>query len=151
MTGFVIRRSPFLTHAHDRALAFDSSHYPVDGIKEILIVDYLLVPAGRGKGSFVADIGYIGSGESGSMLGHGPYVKIRRNGKSAHMDLENIHTLVKVGQVDMDLAVETTGPHQSLVEDIGPVGRSKYDDTGIGVEPIHLSKKLIERVFPLVI
>ena len=67
------------------------------------------------------------------------------------MDLENIHTLVKVGQVDMDLAVETTGPHQSLVEDIGPVGRSKYDDTGIGVEPIHLSKKLIERVFPLVI
>ena len=51
----------------------------------------------------------------------------------------------------MDLTVETSCTHQSLVQDIGPVGRSEYDNSGIGIEAIHLGKKLIQSVLTLVI
>ena len=67
------------------------------------------------------------------------------------MHTENLLALLHVGQTYIDLTVETTGTHQSLVKYIGTVGCSQHDHTGIGLESIHLGEHLVQRILALVV
>ena len=48
-------------------------------------------------------------------------------------------------------AVETTGPEQGRIEDIGPVGGGNDDHAGVGVETIHLHQDLVQGLLALVV
>ena len=67
------------------------------------------------------------------------------------MHLENLLTLGKVGQIHIDLTVETSCTEQRLVEHISTVGGSKYDNTAVGTESVHLCKERVERILTLVV
>ena len=69
----------------------------------------------------------------------------------AQMHVEYLLTLGKVGQVDANLTVETSGAQQCLVEHVDTVGSCKYDDTAIGAESVHLCKQGVERVLALIV
>ena len=67
------------------------------------------------------------------------------------MDVENLLALLHVGKSHLDLAVETPGAHQRLVEDVGAVRSREHDDSRIGLEAVHLGKKLVQRIFTFVV
>ena len=78
MSGLMVGRKAFLLRAHDGLLALDTAHDAVYGIGEVLIVDIGFASACRGKGGFVADVCYIGSGESRCILGYQVQVEVLR-------------------------------------------------------------------------
>ena len=67
------------------------------------------------------------------------------------MHLENLLTLGKVGQIHIDLTVETSCTEQRLVEHISTVGSSKDDNTAVGAESVHLGKERVKRVLTLIV
>ena len=85
------------------------------------------------------------------MLGHESKIKILGDLEVAGVDLEYFLPFLQLRKINMNLAVETPGPEESLVQNVRPVGRRKYDHTGIGVEAVHLGKQLVERVLTLIV
>ena len=67
------------------------------------------------------------------------------------MHLEYLLTLGKVGQIHIDLTVETSCTEQRLVEHISTVGGCKDDDTAVGAESVHLCKQRVKRILTLVV
>ena len=67
------------------------------------------------------------------------------------MHVEHFLTVVQIGQFHIYLTVETACTKQSLIEDVGTVGGSKYYHAAIGAEAVHLGKQLVEGVFALVV
>ena len=147
----MVCRQALLLGAHDGLLALDTSHDTVDCIREVLVVDVGLASARCCKRSFVADVGYIGTGESGSVLGYEVEVEVFGKLQALDVYLEDLLALVEVGKCDMDLAVETAGTHKGLVEDVSAVGSGQDDDSRVGVETVHLGEQLVKGVFTLVV
>ena len=67
------------------------------------------------------------------------------------MDFEDGHTLLEVGQVNVDLAVKAAGAQQGFVEDVDAVGGRKDDDAGVRAEAVHLCEQLVEGVLTFVV
>ncbi len=130
---------------------FKASHDTVYGIEEILLRYALLVVAGGYQCRLVADVGYVGSGESRSLFGQKGAVELFVEFEIAEMHTENLLALLDVGQSHLDLTVESSGTHQRLVQYIDAVRSGQYDHSGIGLESVHLGKQLVERVFALVV
>ena len=59
------------------------------------------------------------------------------------MHLENLFTALKFRIVDRDMPVETTRSHQRLIQNIGSVGTSKYNNMISAIKAIHLDQQLI--------
>jgi len=97
---------------------------------------------------------------------HGPDVGARRVGAepreqleadvalAAHrpgVDLEDLRAALRVGQAELDLAVEPAGPQQGGVERVGPVGRHQDLDVAPRVEPVELVDDLQHGALHLVV
>ena len=121
------------------------------GVEEILLANRLLVVAGCDEGCLVADIRNVSTGETRRVLGEEFNVKVVRKPNPLEVDLENFSSLLKIRKIDVNLTVETSGTEQRLVEDVRTVGCREYDDTGIGVESVHLGKQLVQSVLAFVI
>ena len=67
------------------------------------------------------------------------------------MHLEDLLPFLQFGKVYMDLAVEPSGSHQGLVEDVGAVRGCEDNDSAVGVESVHLGEKLVEGILTLVV
>ena len=67
------------------------------------------------------------------------------------MHFKNRPALREVRHVHVNLPVEAPGTHQSLVQNIGAVGRRQDDDPAVGAKPIHLREELIQGVLALVV
>ena len=67
------------------------------------------------------------------------------------MNLEDLFHTLDIGQRHDDLPVETTGPKQCGVEDIGTVCRRNQDYPFIRFKTVHFNEELIERLLPLVV
>ena len=67
------------------------------------------------------------------------------------MDLEDRGSAPPVGWLQCDSPVEAPWPQQSLVEDIGTVGRGQDDHSLAGLEAIHLGQDLVEGLLLLVV
>src|SRR5690606_3207294 len=103
--------------------------HPVDRLVQHLVVDQLLVAAGREQRGLVQHIGQIGTGEAGGAAGDGGQVDVGRDRLALLVDLEDLQTALHVGAVDGDLPVETARTQQRRVEDVGAVGRGDEDHT----------------------
>lgn len=67
------------------------------------------------------------------------------------MHFEDSHAVIEVGKLDINLTVETSGTHESLVENIGAVGGGKDNHAAVGAETVHLGEQLVECVLTLVV
>ena len=67
------------------------------------------------------------------------------------MNLEDRLPPVDVRRVKDDLAIEPSGAEQSMIEDIGPVGRRQQDDSRVGLETVHLDQQLVQGLLSLVV
>src|SRR5439155_25294403 len=67
------------------------------------------------------------------------------------MDAQNFLAPFHVGQIDGDLAIETSWSQQRRIENIGPV-RGRDDDYALlRIEAVHLHKQRIQRLLALVV
>jgi len=64
--------------------------------------------------------------------------------------VEDLATTLDVGAVEDDLAVESAGPQQRGIQDIGSVGGRDHDDVRVRVEAIHLDQDLVQGLLALV-
>ena len=67
------------------------------------------------------------------------------------MHHEDFLTFVQVGQIDVNLTVETTSTEQRTIQNVSTVGRSHDDDTTVGAESIHLSQELVQGAFTFIV
>ena len=67
------------------------------------------------------------------------------------MNFENRLATVEVGRIHDDLAIKPAGPEQGAIEDFGAVGGGENDDTGVGLEAVHLDEQGVERLLALVV
>ena len=58
---------------------------------------------------------------------------------------------IEVGQVNRDLAVETTRAQERIIEDVGAIGRGDDDDTFVAIKAIHLDEEGVERLLAFVV
>ena len=151
MTCLVMRNGPLLLRSYDLRLSLKSSYDPVYGIKEVLLVNSVLVLSCSSKCRLVADIGDISSGESRSMLCKELEIEIICKLEVSQMHLEDFFPLLEVRKFHMNLAVETTCTHERLVKNICTVGSSKNYDSGVCTETVHLCKKLVQSVLTFII
>ena len=142
---------PFFGRNDDLVLAFQAADDPVDGAEEILLLDLFLIVAGGDQGRLVADVGDVGARESRSLAGQEVAVELRIELQVFQVHVENFTALFQVGQFDVDLAVEASGPQQRFVEDVGPVRGGQHDHAGVRSETVHLGQQLVQRIFSLVV
>ena len=135
----------------DLVLALQAAHDAVDGGEEVLFRNEFLVVARGDQRGLVADVGDVGARETGGLARQERTVQLRIELQRTQVDVENLLALLHVGKSHLDLAVETPGAHQCLVEDVGPVGGGQNDDARIGLEAVHLRQKLVQRIFALVV
>lgn len=128
-----------------------AADYTVDCIDEILALHSLLVVTRRDEGCLIADIGDVGTRETGGLSGQQVNVNAVVNLYVLEMHLEYLHTVVEFGEFNVNLAVETTGTQKSLVENIGAVSGRKDNHTRVCAEAVHLRKELVESILTFVI
>ena len=123
----------------------------VAGFFEFGRADALQVSASGEEGGLIDDVCEFRAGETGRAardLGEvGVFVELHFFG----VNLENFFTPLHIGQVDRDLAVETSGAQQSGIEDIGAVGGGDDDDAFLRVEAVHFHEHGVERLFAFVV
>ena len=112
--------------------------------------EFLVVTRGDQRG-LVADVGDVGTRESRGLACQERTVQLRIELQRTQVDVENLLALLHVGKSHLDLAVETPGAHQRLVEDVGAVRSRKHDDARIGLEAVHLRQELVQSLLPLIV
>ena len=130
---------------------FEAADYAVDGRMEVVEAHAVAVIAGGDEGGFVADVGDVGTGESGGLACELVDVEVGFALHIAQVHFEDGHTVGNFGQVHVDLAVETAGTQQCFVENFGTVSGGEDDDAGVGGEAVHFGKQLIESAFAFVV
>ena len=148
---FVVRYALLLERGDNRALLLDAADYAVHCIQEVLALDLLLAPARGGQGRFVADVGYVRAAEARGVLRHECDVEVRIQLEALEVDLEDLLALLELGQVHMDLTVETAGAHQGLIQNVGAVGGGEHYHSAVGSEAVHLGEELVKGVLAFVV
>src|SRR5713226_495973 len=67
------------------------------------------------------------------------------------MHAQNFFAAFYVRQIDGDLSIETSGPQQRRIENIGSVRRRNDNHAFLRVEAIHLDEQRIERLFAFIV
>ena len=58
---------------------------------------------------------------------------------------------MQIGAIDHHGAVESARTHQGRIERFGAIGGGHDDDAAVGIEPVHLDEKLVERLLALIV
>jgi len=127
----------------------DASRDALDCVEKILESDGDSIATGRDDGCLIHQIGNVCTGEPGRER-RDPIAIHRRELYLARMHIENLPATLLIGAIDHHLAVETTGPQQSRIEDFRTIGRGKQNDPDPRVESVAFGEQLIERLFLLV-
>ena len=67
------------------------------------------------------------------------------------MNVQDLLAAPDVGQLHIDLAVETARAKQGGIQNVRPVGRRDHDHAKIGFEAVHLDQHLVQSLFALVV
>ncbi|KAI3480031.1 hypothetical protein L1887_57807 [Cichorium endivia] len=121
------------------------------GLHKVLLHAVVAVVADGKHAGLGGDVAQVGAVESVAELDDGLVVELLLLGHRLGVDLEDLEARLLVGQRDLDLAVDTSRPHERRVERVGPVGG--HDDLGLAevVESVHLVEQLHERALDLAI
>ncbi len=151
VSALVVRGDLLLAVRHDPGPLLRARHDTVDRLVQRVVVDQLLVRAGREQRGLVQDVGEIGTGEAGRATGDCTQVDVRGDRLALLVDLEDLQTALHVRTVDRDLPVEAARAQQRRVEDVGPVRGGDQDDAALHVEAVHLDEQLVQGLLALVV
>ena len=151
MAGFVDGDGAFFLIGHDARLLFQTADDTIHRIEEILLCHRLTVVACGDEGGLVADVGDVGAREARRLSGEQVDVQAGLQLEGTQMHVEDRNAFGQIGEIDVDLTVETSGAQQSLVEHVDTVGRGENDDTGVRAETVHFRQQLVEGIFAFVV
>ncbi len=130
MPGLVESGVLLLGSSHDgRFFSLQATDNAVNSLEEVFLENDTVILSSRRQSCFIADIGYVRTGESRGMLGHKFKIEIPSQLDVLEVDFENFLPLLELRQFYMDLTVETSRPHESLIQNISSVGRRENDDS----------------------
>ena len=109
VTGFVDGDAVLLFLRHHLRLLFQTADDAIDGCVEVFGIDMRLVVAGSDERGFVADIGNVGTRESGCLAGKLLDVEVGSKTERTKVNLEDLDAILQFGQIDVNLTVEATG------------------------------------------
>src|SRR5262249_47657188 len=69
----------------------------------------------------------------------------------ADVNGENAFAAFHIGSSYNDAAIESAGPEQSRIENIGTIGCGNQDDAFVRFEPVHLDEQLVQRLFAFIV
>ena len=151
VTGLVIGGDALVGIGDDAALLLRAGDDLVDAFEDVLHDDDL---ASRPRGEDRRLVEQVFEIRAAETAGHAREDLERHVGRErfvAAVHFEDLFPSLDVGDIDIDLSVETTGSEQRRVEDIRPVGRRHDDDAVILFEAVHLHEQLVERLLSLVV
>src|SRR2546425_42264 len=147
----VIRDRPLLAIADDHRAPLDAHQDLVLGALEVGHLDELLVLASRQQRRLVHEVRQIGAREPGRPPRQHLELDVGSQRDPSSVHPENLLAALHVGPGHDDLTVESSGPQQRRVEDVGPVGGGDQDDAFVRLEAVHLDEELVEGLLPLVV
>ena len=151
VAGFVDGDGTLFFVGHDACFLFQTADDAIHGVEEILLCHGLAVVTSGDECGLVAHVGDVGTRETGSLSREQFDVQAGLELQGTQMHIEDSDAFGQIGQVDVDLTVETSGAQQRLVEYIDAVGGRQDDDTRIGAETVHLGQQLVERILAFVV
>ena len=150
VTGLVISCYALVGIGDDATLLLRTGDDLVDALEDVLHDDDL-APRSRGEDSrLVEQVFKISAAEP---AGHArKYLKrdVRCERFVAAMHFEDLLPALDVGDIDVDLPVETPGSEQRGIENVRPVGRRHHYDAVVLFKAVHLYEQLVERLLSLV-
>ncbi len=123
----------------------------LERVEEVGPLDLLVLAPSREQGRLVAEVGQVGAHHAGRRRRHAIEVHFGMQRQRARVDLEDLPAPLLVGGGHRDAAVEAAGTQQRGVEHFGTVGGAEDDHRRVGLEAVHLSEDLVERLLPLVV
>ena len=132
-------------------LLLQADHDTVDGTVDLLPADGGLAVAGGGDGGLIHEVLELSAGETGSTTGDGLEVDVGFERLATGVDAKDALTALEVGKVDGDLAIETAGTEEGLVQNIDTVGSGNGNDAGVAIETVHLDKDLVDGLLTLIV
>lgn len=125
---------------------FQTAYYAVDGVDEVLaLYDRLVVACGYESG-LIAHVGYVGARESRSLAGEQLDVEPRLGLDLLQVYVEYRHSVVKVGQIHVDLTVESACARKALSRMSARLVAASIITPLLEPESVHLGEQLV-RVF----
>ena len=110
------------------------------------------VSAAHGQQSrLVHQVLQIRAGEAGRASGDGVQVHVLCQMLVAGMDFQDRLAALHIRQAHIDLAVETAGAQQRLVQDVRPVGSRHDDNALVFIEAVQLDQQLVQGLLALVV
>jgi hypothetical protein len=105
------------------------------------------------QGSFIDTVGNVGTRETWSQSRESALeeLNILLGNDLLQVNTEDLASSVHGRLVDVNMPVEASGTHQSIVENVRSVSTSKNDNLLGGVETVHFGQDLVERGLSLVV
>mmetsp|Transcript_16329 Transcript_16329/g.54933 ORF Transcript_16329/g.54933 Transcript_16329/m.54933 type:complete len:219 (-) Transcript_16329:858-1514(-) len=108
--------------------------------------------AHHADGSLVCERRELRAAHARAEAGHGPQVHVGRKGQLLCVHRQDVRAALRVGDLDLDDAVEAPGPREGRVEEVGPVGGPGDDDAVVcGLKAVHAGQELVEGLLHLVV
>src|SRR5205814_10142806 len=117
VSGFMNGSGVALVFVHHETLALGAHQNFVASILDVFASDGLGVIAGAGNGGLVQEIGQISSGKSRRAACDPLEIEFAIERNVPRMHFQNCFATSQVGEVHHDLAIESSGPRERLIED----------------------------------
>ena len=137
--------------SHETAFTGNTENDLIPGLLVIGHGDGLPFVAGGKERRFIDQVGQVGTGGAGGCLCNPLKIDVITAFNLLRMDAENVKSFLDVRKIDDDLPVEASRTKQCRIENIRAVGRSYYDDAGVGGEAVHLNENLVESLLPFIV
>ena len=145
MTSLVISDAAFLLSRHDFVLALQATDDTINSVHEVNFRNGFLALTCCNQGCLIAHVGDIGTRESGRLLGKEIHIHIRIQLERTEVNAKDIDSLLQVGELYVNLTVESSGTKEGRVENFRTVSGRQDDYARVRTEAIHLREQLIER------
>ncbi len=151
VAGLVVCGIATLFHRHDHRAPFRAHHDLVLGELEIALLDLFLVAARRQQRGLIHQVFEIRTGKTRRRAREAIERDLIGKRDLARMHPQNSFAPFNVRPRHHDAPIETAGPEQCGIEDIGTVGRGNQDHALVRFEAVHLDQQLIQGLLALVV
>ena len=151
MPGLVIGDAAALLRGGDAGTLLQASHDAIHSIHKVLLLHEPFAATCSDKRGFVTDVGDVSTGEARSLPSKEVGVDRGIYFDRAEVYVEDLLALIQVGQLHVDLPIETPSTQQSLVEHIGAVRSRQNDHATVRSEAVHLREELVKGTFTFIV
>ena len=147
----MISGDAFIRLCDKAALFLRPDEHLVDTFVQFFIADEFFIRTGGENSSLVQKIFQICTREPARHPRKYFEVDVGSHRLISGMHFQDRLSAAHIGQVDVDLTVETARAKESGIEDIRAVGRRHDDNAFVGLETVHLHEQLVQGLFAFVV